>query len=228
VQDNHHVDVHWFPWTEQALVKRNNRTLDEPRPLSRLRRLWDDEVLANGAFQATNRLTDAVPRAIPTLNRVAARGLAERTYVDAAHRVFVASRRVRFREMEYAVPRAAGMAALTEARELLDRSRWPVTFPVEIRSGVADGGWLSPSHGRDSVYLAFHVNARTDHTAYFSAVEEVLRGYGGRPHWGKLHTRTRADLAPEYPRFVDFLALRDRLDPDRLFSNPYLDRVLGH
>lgn len=227
LHDNHHVDVHWFPGTDRALVKRNNRSLDEPRPLSRLRRFWDDEVLANVAFGATNRLADAVPRAIPTLNRVAARGVAERTYVDTAHRVFVAPRRVRFREMEYAVPREAGMAALTEARGLLDRSRWPVTFPVEIRSGVADSGWLSPSHGRNSVYLAFHVNARTDHTAYFSAVEDAMRAYGGRPHWGKLHTRTRADLAPDYPRFRDFLALRDRLDPERLFSNPYLDRVLG-
>jgi FAD/FMN-containing dehydrogenase len=227
VADNHHVDVHWFPWTDRAQVKRNNRTLDEPRPLPRLRRLWDDELLANAAFEATNRLADAAPRTIPALNRIAARGLAERSYVDAAHRVFVASRRVRFREMEYAVPREAGMAALAEARRLLDRSRWPVTFPVEVRSGVADDGWLSPSFGRDSVYLAFHVNARTDHTPYFSAVEAVMREHGGRPHWGKLHTRSSEDLAPVYPRFADFRALRDELDPDRLFTNGYLDRVLG-
>ncbi len=87
--------------------------------------------------------------------------------------------------------------------------------------------WLSTSYARDSVYLAFHVNARTDHTAYFSGVERILRAYDGRPHWGKLHTRTAADLAPTYPRFDDFLALRDRLDPDRLFTNGYLERVLG-
>jgi FAD-linked oxidoreductase len=227
VRDNHHVDVHWFPGTDRALVKRNNRTLDALRPPSRLRRLWDDELLANLAFGATNRLADAVPATIPTLNRIAARGLAERRYVDDAHRVFVSPRRVRFREMEYAVPRETGMAALAEARRLLDLSRWPVTFPVEIRSGVADSAWLSPSHGRDSVYLAFHVNARTDHTAYFAAMERVMRAHGGRPHWGKLHTRTAADLASDYPRFDDFLALREKLDPARLFANAYLDRVLG-
>jgi L-gulono-1,4-lactone dehydrogenase len=227
VRANHHVDVHWFPGTDRAQVKRNNRTLDGPRPLPRLRRLWDDELLANVAFAATNRLADTAPRTIPALNRIASRGLAERSYVDVAHRVFVASRRVRFREMEYALPRETGMAALTETRRLLDRSRWPVTFPLEIRSGVADTGWLSPSYGRDTVHLAFHVNARTDHTPYFGEVEKVMRANGGRPHWGKLHTRCRDDLAPDYPRFEDFLAMRDEHDPDRLFANAYLDRVLG-
>jgi L-gulonolactone oxidase len=86
---------------------------------------------------------------------------------------------------------------------------------------------LSAAYERDSVYLAFHMNEQTDHTGYFRGVEEVLERYDGRPHWGKLHTRTAADLAPAYPRFEDFRALRDRLDPDRLFTNPYLDRVLG-
>jgi len=58
-------------------------------------------------------------------------------------------------------------------------------------------------------------------------MEAILRGHEGRPHWGKLHTRTAADLGPAYPRFGEFVALRDRLDPDRLFTNPYLRRVLG-
>ena len=86
---------------------------------------------------------------------------------------------------------------------------------------------LSTAHARDSVYLAFHTNPQTDHTDYFAGVEAVLRGYDGRPHWGKLHTRTAADLAPAYPRWQEFLAMRDRLDPDRVFANPYLERVLG-
>jgi len=227
VAENHHVDIHWFPDTDRALVKRNNRTIDEPRPLPPARAWVADELLANRVFGGITRVGELVPRAIPALNRVASRGLGRRSYVDSAHRVFVASRKVRFREMEYAVPREGGMAALAEARSLMERAQWPVSFPVEIRAGVADDAWLSPSYGRDTVYLAFHVSARTDHTGYFTAVEQVLRDHGGRPHWGKLHTRTAADLAPEYPRFADFLARRDRLDPDRLFANHYLDRVLG-
>jgi FAD/FMN-containing dehydrogenase len=128
--------------------------------------------------------------------------------------------------MEYAVPREAGMAALTEARALIEQRGRRIGFPVEVRHAPADDVWLSAAHGRETVYLAFHTNVRTDHREYFTAVERVLRAYDGRPHWGKLHTRTAADLAPAYPRFADFVALRDRLDPDRLFTNDYLERVL--
>jgi L-gulono-1,4-lactone dehydrogenase len=89
---------------------------------------------------------------------------------------------------------------------------------------------LSTAYDRDSFYLAFHTHHRSDwrtHAAYVAAMEAVMRDHDGRPHWGKLHTRTAADLAPAYPRFGEFLALRDRLDPDRLFTNDYLRRVLG-
>jgi FAD-linked oxidoreductase len=227
VREHHHVDVHWFPRTEWALVKRNDRTIDPARPLSRMRSFVEDDLLENRLFGLMNRIGNAAPRTVAPLNRLAARALTARSYTDVASRVFVAQRRVRFREMEYAVPREAGMAALAEARAVIDRHDWPISFPVEIRSAPADDSWLSTAHARDSTYLAFHVNARTDHRAYFEAVEPVLRAHGGRPHWGKLHTRTATDLAPDYAHWADFAAVRDRVDPDRVFANDYLDRVLG-
>jgi L-gulonolactone oxidase len=222
---NEHFEAYWFPHTDRMLTKRNNRTA-LARPLSRTRAYVDDELLSNTVFGMVNRVGDLVPRAVPRLNGLSSRALSRRVYSDASHRVFTSPRRVRFREMEYAVPREAGMQALTEVRALIERRGWRIGFPVEIRHAPRDEAWLSTAHERDSVYLACHVNARTDHTAYFSGVEQVLRGYDGRPHWGKLHTRSAADLAPSYPRFGEFLALRDRLDPDRLFTNPYLERVL--
>ena len=91
----------------------------------------------------------------------------------------------------------------------------------------ADDIPLSTSTGRDSLYLAFHTHRDADHLEYFALVEPIMRAHDGRPHWGKVHTRTAADLAPAYPRFGEFLAMRDRLDPDRVFANPYLRRVLG-
>jgi FAD/FMN-containing dehydrogenase len=110
---------------------------------------------------------------------------------------------------------------------MIEKQGWRISFPVEIRHAPRDDIWLSTAHDRASVYLAFHVNARTDHTAYFTGVEQILKAYDGRPHWGKLHTRTAGDLTSTYARHGDFVALRDRLDPDRMFTNRYLDRVLG-
>ena len=54
-----------------------------------------------------------------------------------------------------------------------------------------------------------------------------MDSYGGRPHWGKRHFQTAETLAPRYPRWAEFQALRERLDPERRFSNDYLRKVLG-
>lgn len=230
VAANHHVDMYWFPHTEVVQVKTNNRIDAHPgeaEPLGRLREWFDDEFVANTLFGVVNRVGNARPALVPGLNRLAGRLLGERRYSDVPHRVFTSPRNVRFREMEYAVPREAGLAALREARARIERSDWRISFPVEVRQTPADDITLGTSSGRESMYLAFHVNAATDHRSYFAAMEEIMVAHGGRPHWGKVHTRTAADLAEVYPGFDDFLALRDRLDPARTFANPYLRRVLG-
>ncbi|GAB3039202.1 FAD-linked oxidoreductase [Nocardioides flavus (ex Wang et al. 2016)] len=230
VAEAHHVDLYWFPHTDRMVAKQNVRTdLDpgEQRPPSRAAAWWEDELVSNTLFGGLCRLGERAPALVPGINRVAARALSERRYSDLAHRVLVSPRRVRFREMEYAVPREVGLDVLRECRRVIDASDWRIAFPVEVRTARADDVPLSTAHGRDTLYLAFHVPAGTDHRAYFGGVEPVLRAAGGRPHWGKIHTRTAADLTPAYDRFGDFLALRDRLDPDRVFANDHLRRVLG-
>jgi FAD/FMN-containing dehydrogenase len=86
---------------------------------------------------------------------------------------------------------------------------------------------MSTAYGRSSAYIAVHRYFRDDPEEYFRAFDTVMRSYDGRPHWGKMHFRSADDLRPAYPRFDDFLAVRDELDPDRRFANPYLERVLG-
>lgn len=225
-----HVDMYWFPHTERMLIKRNSRVgtdLSAAEPLPRWRGWIDDDLLSNTVFGAQTAALNRAPRAIPAANRFASRMLGARTYSDIAHRVFTTERRVVFREMEYAVPREAGLTALSECRAAFERSGLTVSFPVEIRVAPADDVAMSTSYARDSFYLAFHTHRGADHSAYFALMESILRAHEGRPHWGKLHSLQAEDLAPLYPRFTDFTTLRDRLDPDRVFTNPYLDRVLG-
>ena len=228
-----HLDLYWFPHTDRVLAKRNHRLdvdVAEASPLPRWRGWLDDDFLANTVFGATCAASNRMPAGIPRLNRVLARALTARSYSDVAHREFTARRDVVFREMEYAVPRAVGLTALREARRAIETAGWRIGFPVEIRVAPADDVPLSTAHGRDTMYLAFHTHHRSDwrdHAAYFAGMEAILRGHDGRPHWGKVHTLSAADLAPAYPRFEEFLAMRDRLDPDRVFANAHLRRVLG-
>ncbi len=230
VAGHDHVDMYWFPHTDRLLSKRNTRMgtdLAQAAPLSRWRQRLDDDFLSNTVFGLQTAALNRAPRAIPAANRFASRLLGPRTYTDIAHRVFTTERRVIFREMEYAVPRDAGLTALAEARQMLEASGLTVSFPIEIRVAPADDVPLSTAYRRDSVYLAFHTHRHAEHERYFALMEAVMKDHDGRPHWGKLHGRDAAGLAPRYPRFDDFLALRDKLDPGRVFTNDYLNRVLG-
>jgi L-gulonolactone oxidase len=135
---------------------------------------------------------------------------------------------VRFVEMEYAIPRSSLVSVLSELRAAVDASSWRIAFPVEVRVAAADDIPLSTAYDRDSAYIAVHVPfGAPDQEAYFGTLERLAGSVGGRPHWGKLHGLDAAVLRERYPRFDEFVALRDRLDPGGLFTNDYLDRVLG-
>jgi L-gulono-1,4-lactone dehydrogenase len=224
-----HFEFYWFPHTSQALTKTNTRLpADTPRAPQHPVAAWiDDELMPNGVYVLLCRLGLIAPATTPPLNRLANRLVAARDVTDGWHEVFTSPRRVRFREMEYAVPVAAIPDALRAIRDTVDRRGWRITFPVEVRVAAADDNWLSTAQGRETGYIAVHRYYREDPTEYFEAVEAIAREHGGRPHWGKMHFRSADDLRPVYPHFDDFLAVREALDPDRVFTNDYLERVLG-
>lgn len=227
VTDNDHVDFYWFPYTERCNVKRNNRVDGPLAPLTGRRRWLDDELLSNGVFEALCRVGRAIPTAVPRITDISARAISTRTYTDRSDRVFCSPRRVRFVEMEYAVPRAALPDAFAGLRRAVDSCGIPIVFPVEVRAAAADDIWLSMAYGRDSAYLAVHQFVGMPYEPYFRAVEAVMRDLDGRPHWGKLHWRDAESLRAAYPRYDDFRAVRDRLDPERVFANEYTRQVLG-
>ncbi|WP_346096993.1 D-arabinono-1,4-lactone oxidase [Streptomyces olivaceiscleroticus] len=227
VAENEHFEFYWFPHTGNCNTKRNNRSQGPAAPNGTVSGWVDDELLSNGVFQVACAVGKALPATIPGIAKLSSRALSARTYTDIPYKVFTSPRRVRFVEMEYAVPREAAVAALQELRALVERSGFRISFPVEVRTAPADDIPLSTASGRDSAYIAMHMYRGTPHEAYFTAAERIMTAHGGRPHWGKLHTRDAAYLEAAYPRFGEFTALRDRLDPERVFANPYLRRVLG-
>ncbi|WP_433281857.1 D-arabinono-1,4-lactone oxidase [Pseudonocardia xinjiangensis] len=227
VAAHEHFEFYWFPHTDIAATKSNNRTEATGPTRGRVAEWVGDDLLGNGAFGLACRLGAAAPRLVPPINRRMAAQMAAAEYVDRSYRVFTSPRRVRFLEMEYGVAREAIHEALAGLRAAAARHARAVTFPVEVRFAAADDIPLSTAAGRDSAYIAVHVYRGQPHEAYFGAVETVLAGLGGRPHWGKLHTQTAATLRERYPAFDGFVAVRDRLDPQGRFTNAYLDRVLG-
>ncbi len=224
---NDHFELFTFPYADSALVLERNRVDGPPHPRGRFAAYLNDIVLENWALEALSAAGRLVPAAIPRLSRLAAALASGGKTIDRSDRVFASERRVRFTEMEYGVPREHGPEAARRVIEWVRRNRYPVFFPIEMRVAAGDDALLSPSHERDTAYIAVHQYRGMEWRPYFEAVEEIMGEYGGRPHWGKRHFQTAATLAPLYPEWGSFKAARDELDPGRVFANEYATRVLG-
>lgn len=226
IAEHDHYELFWVPNTPWALTKTNTRTTDPPASRPRWRELRDDYVLGNLAFDVLCRVGRRWPQRVPAVaKRIPSAGRVD--YTGRSYEVFASPRLVRFVETEWAIPVEAVPEAMRRVRSLVDQIGLSVNFPVEVRATAADDIPLSTATGRDTGYVACHAYRGATYDQYFQGVERIMGDYGGRPHWGKMHFLDAGRLAARYPRWDDFRAMRDRLDPDRRFANPYLDRVLG-
>ena len=130
-------------------------------------------------------------------------------------------------QSEFILPLEHAPAALQAVRSLAARMA-PLLFVSEIRTGAADEFWLSPFYRQQSVALHFTWKPlQAEVEAVLPELEELLRPFGARPHWGKLFTPSGHDWEALYPRFADFRLLAARHDPEGKFRNALLDRLLG-
>jgi L-gulonolactone oxidase len=224
---NDHFEFFVFPYTDQALTIRRNRTEAPLRPRSRLNILVNERLMQDKVGDLMFRLTARYQKLIPSLARISGRFLAEGDYIDHSYKIFSSLRTLRFTETEWAVPRANGPEAVRRVLDWIAGERYPVALPLECRFVARDDALLSPSFERDVVYIAVHQYRGMEWRPYFDAVQSIMGEYGGRPHWGKRHMLGRDELAARYPMFGEFLAVRDRLDPGRVFANAYTERCLG-
>jgi FAD-linked oxidoreductase len=229
-RQNDHFEFFWFPHTEWAQTITNSRTQEAPPANQRRTGVGayvNDILLENHVFGMIQRAAQVRRAWIPGLAAITARTMSRKEMADRSDRIFANTRLVRFAEMEYAVPRAQLMAALRDIRDMIERKHLLISFPVEVRAVAADDIPLSPAYGRETGYIAVHVYHRFEYEPYFREVEAIMNAHAGRPHWGKLHFQTASTLRQRYPLWDRFIAVRERLDPNRLFGNAYLERVLG-
>jgi FAD/FMN-containing dehydrogenase len=232
LRDEHrHFEFFWFPYADDVVAKSLDETgEDAPPPLTaeqmraRGERITSDQRI----FRAGCEIAKLVPSLSPRLQRMFTKGaMGASSRVRWSHEVFPSPRNVRFNEMEYAVPAANGADCIREIAEVIRSRKIATCFPLEFRFVKADDIWLSPFFGRDAVTISVHQYAGQDFAALFNAAETIFRRYGGRPHWGKLHTLRAADFEALYPHWEDFRVLRRKLDPNGTFLNRYLRTVFG-
>jgi L-gulonolactone oxidase len=228
LQSNDHFKLWWFPHTQTCLTFEQNRTT-AARSRSSLQRWWSDIAVRNGLVQPLMLACIAAPRITPAAVRFFTGLTAQRVeFIDHSAEVFYHPTYIRHWETEYSIPRQHAAEAVARLAAWVNtHASLRVNMPVDVRFVRGEDIWLSPAEGRDSVYIGVLQHRRLPYEEYFRGFEALMDGYGGRPHWGKMHTKSAAELRRLYPRFDDFLSLRERLDPCGMFLNSYLQRVLG-
>lgn len=197
VRENRHFEFFWSPQQDACAMKSLNPT-------------------------DAGRLDVAPPPDV--FGRIARYVAPER--IDWSYRIFPSERTLLFNEMEFAVPAARGPDCLRELRDMMHARHPDVTWPIEYRTLHADDIPLGPAHGRATVTISIHQAAELPHAAFFADAEAIFRNHRGRPHWGKMHSHTARDLRDRYPQWDAFLAVREQVDPDGRFLNPYLRHLL--
>jgi L-gulonolactone oxidase len=225
-----YVKVWWLAHARTAQVIRYARTDDAitRRPSAATSRWIDERVMHRSVFPAMVALQRRRPTVTAGLNE-----RLSRLYLGAASQVGPAALMLntpmpmRHRETEAAVPLSVAPEAVRRVLDLFRDGRPAVSFPLEIRFVRGDESWLSPAYGADTCQIGAYTTEGPDCAAYFDAFWQIMRALGARPHWGKELDHTAAELRPLYPAFGRFLALREVLDPDRVFGSDFHRRILG-
>jgi FAD-linked oxidoreductase len=224
--EHRHFEFWYWPDTASVLSRTSDIT-DAPITENALERFFKRIVVENAGLWVMSSIAKLVPAWADDVSKLQARLGADEARVDRAYRLLATPRFVKLVETEYSVPAEAGPSCLREVKEWLDRSSVPVSFPIEYRYVAAEDSYLSPYFGRDSAMVDLQQYKGMPYQEYFAAGEEIFKRYDGRPHWGKLHNRTAEELRPLYPMWDRFQELRRRLDPEGVFANDYVRRVLG-
>lgn len=222
---NRNFEFYWFPFSDAVVCKSLNETEAHAPNRHSARTLYargefrrPQEYLFSGGAEALR----AMPGLAAPLHKLFTALMPRKQKVRWSHEVYPTPRTVKFNAMEYALPYETGADAVQEIVAAIRKQKLATSFPIAFRTVKADDIWLSPFYGRDSVTVAVHQYAKVDAEPLFTACEAILKHYGGRPHWGQLHTMTRDEAAAIYPKFDEFSALRRRMDPNDKFLNQHL------
>lgn len=215
-----HVECMPFLHSDKAILKILDSTNKASTPEPSAPLISDDFALT-----AMCEAVRFAPFTNKSIQKLVKHFLSDEYHINYAYKIFPTPRNTRFNEMEYQVPAVRGVECLQEVMHCLRKHNVPVAFPLEFRYVKGDDAWISPFYQRDSASISMHQYHKCDYASVFKLVEPIFWKYEGRPHWGKLHTLGAQELSELYPKWQDFLAIREQLDPTQKFLNAHLSKL---
>lgn len=219
-QTHRHAEFFVFPYADDVIMK----TL---HPAADARAFKEPSSSDETIFRFCCDVTAAAPAVARVLQRQLMRMMRGSRRTGPAYRIFPSERTISFEEMEYEMPRAAGLGTLQEAIAWVRKRKLPVAFPFEFRWVAADDIWLSPFNKGPGASISMHQYSKMEWRNLLASAEPIFRGNGGRPHWAKRHTLTMKDVFALYPMAERFCKVRAQVDPAAKFANAHLAELFG-
>ncbi len=218
-------EFYWFPYTDKVQLKLVSETV-KPIQDGGFMRDFNDVVIENIGYYLLSEYSRTHKKFYKPFSKFSAFGVPKGTWRNHSNKIFATKRWVRFKEMEYNVPKERFQECITEIMETIHKRDFRVHMPLEIRYVKADDIMISPANGRDAVYMAVHQYNGMDYEVYFRTIEEIFWKYDGRPHFGKMNTMKKDQFANTYANWVKFSEIQKKCDPNGIMLNDYLKSIL--
>jgi FAD/FMN-containing dehydrogenase len=133
--------------------------------------------------------------------------------------------------VEIGVPLAQTPQIIRHIKQWYAENQPHMHYPIILRCTGASDAWLSPAYHQETCYFGFVVyyaddgSLSQDGLHFLTEIEKILATYGGRPHWGKYYDPEHYHWPQLYPQWQAFQQIRQQLDPQKRFSNHYINQL---
>ncbi|HAS43630.1 MAG TPA: FAD-binding oxidoreductase [Microscillaceae bacterium] len=222
---NRHFEFYWFPGTKYTYHKTMNVT-DEPAKALGWKHKFQDIFIENYLLWVICRIVKLFPSLAKRVSNFSGKVLKDGLFINYNHLLLSQPRLVTFTDWEFAFPVEKFAEVVKTMEAVMAQKNLKEHFPLVCRFVKGDDIPLSPAYGRDTAYISFHTYAKRKNPEYLEHLEQVVKSFGGRPHWGKFHTYTTQELQALYPQWQVFMTIREQIDPQQIFVNDYLEKLL--
>ena len=105
---------------------------------------------------------------------------------------------------------------------------WQMSTMLDVRFSNGDASWMAGSYDRPTVWLDLvRPNVHENTQELMLSFKQVIKEFGGRPHFGKETILTREEIREAFPKFDEYVKVRGKADPTGVFANPFFDSIFS-
>ena len=228
IRQHRNVEWFYFPGSEKIQVKKMKQIAPTKQP--KLQKIIDqakNQALENGLFYIASEICKLKPSFSMAVSKLSSNLVGGDARTGFSYEIYPSPRSVKFVETEYAIPVESFEACMEEVHAMFLRKEFDVHFPIECRTTAGEMGYLSPTQGKESAFIAFHMYKGMNEVPYFNWVRTLMEKNQGRPHWGKINHYNKDNIEQFYPNASKFNEQRKQLDPYDVFSTSYFKRIFS-